>query len=281
MKPPILGLLGLNWVVVAAIVGLLLLRWRKVGTFTWAVAWWLALYVGVRYGFYVPVPDSVITMYLAITTGSIVAYVSSDRDRWREFTTPILRVMLEPKQRPLLAVILIALPALAAYRVYADMNVAPAAPAFGRSVHPSPPAEITVHDTEYDTRTADNPYRGLRETDPDAFAGHLENGQRVYYQNCFWCHGDGLGGDGMFAHGLNPIPTNFNDSGVLPILQSSFVFWRIAKGGPGLPDEGGPWDTAMPVWESFLSEEEMWDVALFLYEFNDFEPRALTAEVTH
>ncbi|HVS66224.1 MAG TPA: cytochrome c [Thermoanaerobaculia bacterium] len=281
MQIPILSFLGLNWVVLAIVAAMLVLRWRKVGTFTWAVAWWLAIYLGVRFGFEVPVPGSVVTMYVAIATGAIVAYVSSDRERWREFIRPPLRVMLEPRLRPLLAVILVALPALAAYGVYADMNVPPVAPAFGRTVHPSPPAKIVVHDTEYDTRTADNPYRELRESNPDEFAAHVESGRRVYFQNCFWCHGDGLGGDGMFAHGLNPIPTNFNDSGVLPILQSSFVFWRIAKGGPGMPEEAGPWDSAMPVWETFLTEEEMWDVNLFLYEFNDFEPRALTAEVTH
>jgi hypothetical protein len=30
----------------------------------------------------------------------------------------------------------------------------------------------------------------------------------------------------------------------------------------------------MPAWEQFLSEEEMWDVVLFLYEFTDRRPRA-------
>ena len=65
----------------------------------------------------------------------------------------------------------------------------------------------------------------------------------------------------MYAHGLNPIPTNFTDAGrASPQLQETFLFWRIAKGGPGLPEEGGPWDSAMPAWEKFLTEEEMWDV---------------------
>ena len=58
------------------------------------------------------------------------------------------------------------------------------------------------------------------------------------------------------------------------MLQSSFLFWRIAKGGPGLPDEGTPWDSAMPAWEKFLSEEDMWSVILFLSDFTGFEPRS-------
>ena len=79
--------------------------------------------------------------------------------------------------------------------------------------------------------------------------------------------------NGMFVHGLDPIPTNFSDKGTIPMLRETFLFWRISKGGPGLPDEGGPWDTAMPSWEKFLKEEEMWDAILFLYDFTASRPR--------
>jgi len=61
------------------------------------------------------------------------------------------------------------------------------------------------------------------------------------------------------------------------MLQESFLFWRISKGGPGLPEEGGPWDTAMPAWEKFLTEDEIWDVILFLYDFTEQRPRAREA----
>ena len=52
------------------------------------------------------------------------------------------------------------------------------------------------------------------------------------------------------------------------------MFWRIAKGAPGLPDESGPWDSSMPAWEKFLSEEQIWDVILYLYEHTGYKPRA-------
>ena len=83
-----------------------------------------------------------------------------------------------------------------------------------------------------------------------------------------------MAGDGLFAYGLNPIPTNFTEKGVLDNFQETFFFWRISQGGPGLPDEGAPGDSAMPKWETFLSEEDMWDVVLFLYDFNEYRPRA-------
>ena len=81
-------------------------------------------------------------------------------------------------------------------------------------------------------------------------------------------------GNGMFVHGLDPIPTNFADQGAIAMLRDSFLFWRIAKGGPGLPEEAAPWDTAMPAWEKFLKEEEIWEVVLFLYDFTEQKPRA-------
>jgi mono/diheme cytochrome c family protein len=101
----------------------------------------------------------------------------------------------------------------------------------------------------------------------------------VYYRNCVFCHGDDLAGSGMFVHGLDPIPTNFTDSGTIPMLRDSFLFWRISKGGPGMPEEGGPWDSAMPAWEKFLTEDEIWEVILFLYDFTGTKPRA--REVGH
>lgn len=267
------------WMLAVAVVGLLLLRVRGAGTLTWAVAWWVALFVLIKYGFEVPVPQSVVTMYMAIVTASLLVYVSSSRERWREVREPIVSTMLERRRRPVLIAAMVFFPLLVAWTVYARMTVPLEAPAFGRSVHPAPPDRITVLEQEVNLVTAENPFKRLEETDPAAYEEHVANGRRVYFQNCFYCHGDGLGGDGMFAHALNPIPSNFLDSGVLPILQSSFVFWRVSKGGPGLPEEGGPWDTAMPAWENFLSVEEIWDVVLFLYDFTGYDPRAVGEEL--
>lgn len=262
-------------VLLPIIVVLALMRWRRVGMFTWALAWWLALYIGLRFGFTVPVPSSVITLYMGIVTVALLAYVSSSRERWRGFSQPILKLILEPQMRFLLLAVCVLLPLLAAWSVYARLSVPLEAPAFGRTVHPSPPTEITVHDSKIDLVRAENPALHLRQEAPEEYAEHVENGRRVYYQNCFYCHGDGLAGNGMFAHALNPIPTNFMDPGVLPNFQESFFFWRASKGGPGLPEEGGPWDTAMPAWENLLTEEEIWDAVRFLFEFSGYQPRAL------
>ena len=267
--------LGMKLLVLLAIVAVMLvLRWRKVGMLTWSLAWWLALWVGIKWGFVTPVPGSVLKLYMAIVTLSIFAYVMSSEERKQAFLRPVVDLVTNPGRRLLLALVVLLVPVLAAVNVYVKLSVPVQAPAFGRTVHPAPPSGITVHDNDINLITADNPYRELEHDDAEAFAQHLANGRRVYYQNCFYCHGDGMAGDGMFAHALNPIPSNFTDQGVLPMLQESFLFWRISKGAPGLPEEGGPWDSAMPAWESFLTEEEIWDVILFLYDFNDYRPRA-------
>lgn len=107
---------------------------------------------------------------------------------------------------------------------------------------------------------------------------HLRLGQRIYTRNCVACHGDQLDGQGHYAHVFSPVPADFTSSGALPQLTESFVFWRIAKGGPGLPREGAPWDSAMPAWELILDQDEIWSVILFLYERTGFSPRTWEEE---
>ncbi|HXW05817.1 MAG TPA: cytochrome c [Vicinamibacterales bacterium] len=261
-------------VVLAVAVVFGILRFRRANLLIWAFAWWAGIYVLLRFGFTAPIPDSVVSLYMGIVTIAILAYVSSSEERREEVSQPLVRFMTEKRYTPLLAAAVVAVPALAAANVYLQMNVPIQPPFFARSVHPASPAEITVHDRKIALDAGDNPFRQLETSNPEEFRKHVENGRRVYYRNCFFCHGDDLTGSGMFVHGLDPIPTNFAASGTIEGLRETFLFWRIAKGGPGLPEEGGPWDSAMPAWEKFLTEDEMWDAILFLYDFTARRPRA-------
>ena len=258
--------------VIAAMVGLRFVRTSMLG---WVAAWWLAMWVILEFGFAVTVPKTVIKEFMGIITLALAAYVTSDPDRWKEVKEPTLAFLTEKKFLPLLALVIVLIPAAVAASIYFEMTAPAVAPTFGRTVHPAPPATLTVHDVKHDMQTLDNPFRALETSDPEAFATHVESGRKVYYENCFYCHGDLMQGAGMYAHALNPIPTNFEDSGTIAMLQESFLFWRVAKGGPGMPEEGGPWMSAMPAWEEFLTEDEIWEVILFLYEFTDQRPRAL------
>lgn len=265
----------MSWGLLAAVAAVLaLLAWRRVGLLTWVLVLWAALFGVLRWGFVVPIPRSVLAMYLAIGTAALVVYVLSDRGRQESVTRPLVALVVEPRLRLPLAALVLALPAAVAGAIYLRMTAPPTAPSFARTVHPAPPDKITVHDTEYDLITLQNPLRELETSSPEEFQRHLAAGRETYYQNCFYCHGDLMQGDGMFAHALVPIPTNFQDPGTIAMLQESFLFWRIAKGAPGLPMESGPWESAMPAWERFLSEEEIWEVVTFLYDYTGYRPRA-------
>jgi hypothetical protein len=265
----------LYWpVVIPVVVAFIALAVFHARAFTWVLANTIGIYVFLRYGFTVPIPMSVILIYMGITVVALGAYVSSSTSRTREFLAPVDSLVNEPKLRPLLLLLLLLFPALAAGNAYMASKVTLEAPVFGRTVHPAPPDQIQVHQKSINIATARNPLRALEQSDPAAFRKHVANGKNIYYRNCLYCHGDALAGDGMFAHAVNPIPTNFTDPGTIPMLQESFLFWRISKGGPGLPAEGGPWDSAMPAWEKFLTEEEMWEVVLFLYDHTGSRPRA-------
>jgi mono/diheme cytochrome c family protein len=261
-------------VVLAVAAAFGLLRYRRANLLLWAGASWVGIYILLRFGFAAPIPASVVTMYMGIVTLAILAYISSSEERREQISGPLIRFMTEKRYRTLLGATVVAIPALAAANVYVQMNVPLEPPFFPRTVHPASPSEVTVHDKKIDIDAGDNPFRHLETSNPEQFRRHVENGRQIYYRNCVFCHGDNLAGNGMFVHGLDPIPTNFADGDTIANLRETFLFWRIAKGGPGLPEEGGPWDTAMPAWEKFLKEEEMWEVVLFLYDFTGEKPRA-------
>jgi mono/diheme cytochrome c family protein len=273
-----------SWAVVGPAVALLLVlrlldgRLLRVSPLMWLAAWWLAVWLAIDHGFEVPIPQSVVKLFMSIVTGALFLYATSDPQRLREVREPLFAFLTERRFVIPLMLVVLAVPAAVAVSIYRDMTAPPQPPFFGRTIHPAPPGQLTVHDQALDLGTLDNPYRGLEQTDPARFREKVENGRKVYYENCFYCHGDLMQGEGMFAHALNPIPTNFQDPGTIAQLQESFLYWRIAKGGPGLPEEGGPWASAMPAWEQFLTDEQMWDVILFLYDFTGSRPRARHAE---
>jgi mono/diheme cytochrome c family protein len=271
----------MNILIVLAVTAVFgLLRFRRANLLIWAIAWWVGIYVLLRFGFTAPIPSSVVSLYMAIVSGAILAYISSSQERREEVSRPLVRFMTDKRYTALLGATIVAIPALAAANVYVRMNVPLQPPFFPRTIHPASPSEIAFHDKKIAIEAGDNPFRQLETSNPAEFRKHVENGRRVYYRNCFFCHGDNMSGNGMFVHGLDPIPTNFADGDTIANLRETFLFWRAAKGGPGLPEEGGPWDSAMPAWEKFLKEDEIWDVILFLYDFTGEKPRA-KEEVAH
>jgi mono/diheme cytochrome c family protein len=215
-----------------------------------------------------PVPQSVVLQYMAVAIVGLLLYVSADEARWRAFRAPIRATLVDPDRRVVRIALLITVPLLVGFITYDRVRPKVQAPPQLRSVHPAPPSQITFQGRTIALSGLENPLRAAG--DP---AEHVRTGERVYHQNCMVCHGDALDGNGPFAHGFNPLPLSFRDAGTIAQLTESFVFWRIVKGGPGLPREGAPWNSAMPAWEDLLTEEEIWAVIIYMYAQSGHSPR--------
>ncbi|MFQ5783390.1 MAG: c-type cytochrome [Alphaproteobacteria bacterium] len=102
---------------------------------------------------------------------------------------------------------------------------------------------------------------------------NLFEGRALYAMNCRPCHGDSVGGDGPMADGFKLRPINFTDNGTIETIVEGYTFWRVTNGGPGLPTEATPWDSAMPEWKLNLTEEERWKIILAEYDLARKTPR--------
>ena len=215
-----------------------------------------------------PVPKSLIFQYMGLATVGVLIYVSRDEENWARFKKPLHQTLIDPNRKTLRIAMLVFVPLLVGWLTYTQARPSIGAAAQLRSIHPAPPTRITFQGRTIELAGLENPlrHRGTMEE-------HYLEGRRIYYQNCLPCHGDLIDGQGHFAHGFNPVPLAFDDPGTIAQLTESFVFWRVAKGGPGLPREGTPWNSAMPAWEDFLTEDEIWAVIIFLYEQSGWEPR--------
>jgi len=82
----------------------------------------------------------------------------------------------------------------------------------------------------------------------------LARGAQIYQGNCAGCHGTLGRGDGPQARGLDPKPANLADWVTLRDQSPLDYFRRVSIGVVG---------TAMPAFESRLSPEDRWAVALY------------------
>jgi len=226
-------------------------------------------------------PRSLMISYSIIVLVGLFLYFSSDDDRWREFKAPIVATLRDDNRALLRWPLLVIASMLPGYAVYDTVKPSLEKPLELRQVHPSPPASIKVYGKTFDLATLENPVRmqvleQLEQDEAGAWESYREAvqaGSLIYYNNCFYCHGDQLDGKGHFASALDPLPTDFSDVGTIAQLQESFLFWRITTGGPGLPKGGMPWNSAMPVWHEMLNEEEVWNVITFLFDYVSQVPR--------
>ena len=235
-----------------------------------------------------PIPWTLFITYMVMWSIGCFLYVSQDAETFREFRKPIVKTIVGEYKFAQI-VMLVALPLLVGFATYKSIYPAYQEPVELRTVHPAPPATTKVHGITYPLESTNNPFRvdeqdnykdsfPFLDADKHEYMKYVTEGGTIFFQNCHYCHGDQLNGIGMFSHVFNPTPANFIDPGTIAMLQESFLFWRVAKGGPGLPNESTPWSSAMPPWEEHLKADEMWKVILFEYWYTGHHPRTFGTE---
>ncbi len=228
---------------------------------------WLAVWAALRFGVQPPIPGQVMGLYMAITTVSILVYLVADQARFRAFLDPLVALLKEPRLALPRMLLLVSLPLLLGWVTYNGVRPRFDPPFEARVIHPEPPSVFKLNGKDFDVLGARRP------PEMEVNEENLAAGRRLYYRNCMYCHGDYLDGKGHFADALNPLPANFRDQGTISQLEEGYLYWRIATGGPGLPDGATPWNSAMPVWQDFMSEEEIWQVIAYIYAASGSTPR--------
>ena len=234
------------------------------------------------------IPWTLFITYMMLWSIGVFLYISQDPTTFREFRAPIVRT-ITGEYKMARVVVFILLPLLVGFATYKTIYPAFAEPVELRTVHPAPPSTTKVHGKTYKLEEIGNPFRideqdnykdsfPFLDADRQEYMKYVTEGGTIFFENCHYCHGDQLNGLGMFSHAFNPTPANFVDPGTIAMLQESFLFWRVSKGGPGLPNESTPWSSAMPPWEEHLTTDEMWKVILFEFWYTGHHPRTFDTE---
>lgn len=105
---------------------------------------------------------------------------------------------------------------------------------------------------------------------PNAVALNDQNlvaGAQLYKEHCAICHGTMDGAPSPIARGENPPPPQLAKEGVEDDPEG-ISFWKIKH--------GIRW-TGMPAWETTLSDQQIWTLALFLKHMDKLPAAALEA----
>jgi mono/diheme cytochrome c family protein len=92
---------------------------------------------------------------------------------------------------------------------------------------------------------------------PKGLIGNIEQGKKFFMGNCATCHGKLGNGEGPRAYFLNPKPRNFHDDYSHTNLNRPTIFSVVTTGKTG---------TVMPAWGKVLSDQEIANVAEFVFQ---------------
>ncbi|WP_426417635.1 c-type cytochrome [Aestuariirhabdus sp. LZHN29] len=254
---------------------------RQISPFWQALLLWVGCGLALEFAVYPLMPRSLLIQYMVILAVGLLLYYSADDQRWQAFLAPLRALVVSPRLGWLRVLLLVVIPLGGGALTYVVLQPTHQAPLELRQAHPAPPSSFNAWGKRIELNGLDNPIRAefsqQWQQDPEGALGvyreAVEQGRDHYFNRCVFCHGALLDGQGHLGLGLNPAPANFRDIGTIAQLEESYLFWRIATGGPGLPREGAPSRSAMPAWHETMDERQVWQTILFLFDAVQQEPR--------
>lgn len=84
-------------------------------------------------------------------------------------------------------------------------------------------------------------------------ASAAEKGAETFQSTCANCHGERGYGNGVASSALNPKPKNLAE--LQTQVGDGYLFWKISDGSLG---------TAMLAWKGILTEEQIWELIIFI-----------------
>jgi mono/diheme cytochrome c family protein len=104
-----------------------------------------------------------------------------------------------------------------------------------------------------------SPYREM--TNPYAAddAERIDAGFRRFKTLCARCHGPSADGNSPVGKALDPPAGNLTDPKVMNHVTDGYLYWRISEGG-----DFEPFNSSMIPWGEDLSEEDRWNIILWI-----------------
>lgn len=97
----------------------------------------------------------------------------------------------------------------------------------------------------------------MRVSFPEDLKGHPLKGKQFYNENCFTCHGKQGDGKGPRSHFNYPRPRNFTSQDSRLIFNRTRLFQSISRGKRG---------SVMPAWNAVLTQQQIADVAEYVFQ---------------
>ena len=87
----------------------------------------------------------------------------------------------------------------------------------------------------------------------------MEQGKRIYRENCAPCHGESGKGDGVGARSLPVRPADHTNPAAMTSRTDAFLRDVIAKGGKAMG-----LSSFMPAWEGIFKDKEIEDLVAYI-----------------